>query len=152
MGHCRLFHNFYLPIYLLFFWLCWDFAAAQATLAATRGPLASRCLLLLQRTGCRAQACYLRPTGWASLWHVGSSRTRDRNHASCIGRRSLPHQATRGAPGRLRCSLTCCRYLGGPQVLAIVSSAAVNIRVQVFFWTRVLFSSGIGVSVSLGQL
>ena len=38
-------------------------------------------------------------TGLVALWHVESSRTRDRTRVPCIGRRIHNHYATREAPG-----------------------------------------------------
>ena len=48
--------------------------------------------------GSMAQALWLRCTGWVSPWHVGSSRTRDQTHVTCIGRQTLYHYTTREAP------------------------------------------------------
>jgi len=48
--------------------------------------------------GSRAQALRLWCTGWVSPWHVGSSRTRDQTHVTCIGRQTLYHYTTREAP------------------------------------------------------
>ena len=62
--------------------------------------------LLLVSTGSRctgfsswgAQPQQLWHTGLAAPWHVGSSRTRDRTHVPCIGRRILNHCTTREVP------------------------------------------------------
>ena len=48
-------------------------------------------------TGSRAQAQQLWCTGLVALWHVGSSRTRARTHAPCIGRQLLNLCVTREA-------------------------------------------------------
>ena len=115
-------------IYLfIYFWLCWVFVAARGLfLVVARGGYSSvRCvgfslpwLLSLRSTGSRytgfsscgtlaqqlwlvisrAQAQQLRCTGLAALWHVGSSRTRDRSCVPCTGRRILNHCATREVP------------------------------------------------------
>ena len=47
----------------------------------------------LRRTGSRAHPLQLWCVGLAALQHVGSSRTRDRTHVPCIGRRALNHCA-----------------------------------------------------------
>ena len=55
----------------------------------------------LSRCGAQApvaQAQQLWPTGPATPRHVGSSQTRARTRAPCIGRRTLNHCATREAP------------------------------------------------------
>ena len=62
-----------------------------------------RWLLLLwstgsRRAGSRGQAQQLWHTGLVAPQHVGSSRTRDRTHVPCIGRRMLNHCATREVP------------------------------------------------------
>ena len=41
--------------------------------------------------GSRARAQYLWHTGLVALWHVGSSRDRDRTRVSCIGKQVLYH-------------------------------------------------------------
>ena len=56
-------------------------------------------LLWLQSTGSRMKAQYLWSIGLVALWHVGSSRTRDRTHVSCLGRQILIHSAIREVPG-----------------------------------------------------
>ena len=48
--------------------------------------------------GFRAQAQQLWRMGLVAPWHVGSSRTRDRTHVPCIGRRIPNHCATKGSP------------------------------------------------------
>ena len=48
--------------------------------------------------GSRVQAQQLWHTGLLAPWHVGSSRTRDRTHAPCIGRWILNHCTTRKVP------------------------------------------------------
>ena len=46
----------------------------------------------------RARARLLWWSGLVASWHVGSSQTRDRTHAPCIGRQSLVHCTTREVP------------------------------------------------------
>ena len=48
--------------------------------------------------GSRLQAQQLWCKGLVAPWHVGSSRSRDRTHVPCIGRRILNHCATREVP------------------------------------------------------
>ena len=113
--------------YFFNFWLHWVFVPVRGLclVAASRGYSSLRCagfslrwLLLLRSTGSRhagfssrgtwaqqlwrtssrAQAQQLWRTGLVSLRHVGSSRTRDRTHVPCIGRRILNLCATREAP------------------------------------------------------
>ena len=62
-----------------------------------RGPLFVQWLLLLQRTGSRAQSQKLWHAGLVAPRHVGSSWIRDRTRVSCIGRWILHHWATREA-------------------------------------------------------
>ena len=65
--------------------------------AASRGySLVAVCRLLWFRsTGSRVRAQWLWLTGLAALWHVESSRIRDRTHGPCIGRRILNHWTIR---------------------------------------------------------
>ena len=84
------------------------------SLVAASGGYSSLCcagfplrwLLSLRSTGsrpvgfssCGTQAQSLWRTGLVALWHVGSSRTRDRTRVPCIRRRILNHSATREVP------------------------------------------------------
>ena len=114
-------------ILFTYFWLCWVFVAARGlSLVAVSGGYSSlqcagfslRWLLSLRSTGSRhagfsscgmwaqqlwltgsrAQAQQLWRSGLVAPRHVGSSRTRDRTHVPCLGRRILNHCATREAP------------------------------------------------------
>lgn len=99
-----MFFVFLIIIYLLtYFWLRWVFVAAQTTLQLRCVAFSRRWLLLLGSTGSRASV--LSSFGSQALEHrlnscgaqlsfledVGSSRIRDRTHASCIGRPILYH-------------------------------------------------------------
>ena len=87
--------------FFLYFWLLWVFVAMRgfSLVAAIRGysslcctgfPL--RCLLLLQSAGSRCVGSVVVAHELScSPWHMGSSRTRDRTHVPCIGRRILIH-------------------------------------------------------------
>ena len=57
-------------------------------------------LLIAVGSRCRAPAQWLWHMGLAAPWHVGSSRTRDQAHVSCLGKRNLNHWATSKAPTR----------------------------------------------------
>ena len=107
---------FYKFIYLfIYFWLRWVFAAAHrlSLVAASGGYSSLWCvgfslwwLLLLQSTGsrrlgfssCGTRAQQLWHTGLVAPRYVGSSRTRDQTHVSCIGRQIVNHCATREVP------------------------------------------------------
>ena len=100
--------SFYLS---LSFWLCWVVAAVWVVPQLQRARATPRCgaqgfsgrwLLLLQSVGSRAlglqqpqlpgsraQAQRLWGTGLVAPQHVGSSRTRDGTHVSCISRPTL---------------------------------------------------------------
>ena len=54
--------------------------------------------------GSRVQAQQLWSVGLVAPRHVGSSRTRDRTHVSCIGRQILNHRASREVPLLWFCS------------------------------------------------
>ena len=47
--------------------------------------------------------------GLVALWHVGSSRTRDRTCVPCIGRQILNHWTTREVPFSEHFKVTTCR-------------------------------------------
>ena len=111
----------------IYFWLRWVFVAARelSLVVVSRGYSSLWCavffslqwLLMLRSTGSRragfsscgsraqqlwlvgsrAQAQQLWHTGLVARRHVGSSRTRDRTHVPCIGRRILNHCTTKEA-------------------------------------------------------
>ena len=96
-----------------FLWLRWVFVAARAFLqlqglgaalqlrcaglSLQRLPLVQsmgsrpRSLQQLRFLASRSQAQWSWRLGLAALWHMGSSRTRDQSHVSCIGRQVLYH-------------------------------------------------------------
>ena len=101
--------KFYLFIY---FWLCWHFVAARASLqlqkvgaALCSGAWASHCSgisccgtqalghpsLSLLPVGPRAQVQWLRHMGLVALRHVGSSWTGNQIRVSCISQQTLYH-------------------------------------------------------------
>ena len=93
----RDFHR--IPLHLkkkiIYFWLRWVFVAAcrLSLVAASRGYSSLQCLEALES---RLSSWWR--TGLVAPRHVGSSRTRARTRAPCIGRRILSHCTTREAP------------------------------------------------------
>ena len=74
--------------YLIYVSLCWVFIAARAfSLLCNDWGLLSGCNVRASHCGLLLLWC----TGVIVLRHVGSSRTRDGAHVSCIGRRILHH-------------------------------------------------------------
>ena len=121
-----LIHSFYSNLFIIYFWLCWVFAAARglSLVVASMGysllwctGFSLRWLFLLHSTGprcagfsscgtwaqqlwlagSRVQAQQLWCTGLVALRHVGFSWTRARTRVPCIGRQILNHCATREA-------------------------------------------------------
>ena len=107
---------FFYIVLFTYLWLCWVFVAVlscskQEVLQLQCMDLSLQWVLLLWSTGSRprgrrqlqhkgsvAAALELQSTGqqlWlmglVALWHVGSFRTRDRTHVSCVDRRILQH-------------------------------------------------------------
>ena len=102
-----------------FFWLRWVYIVAHrlSLVVASRGysslwyaVFSLWWLLLLRSMGsrhagfssCSTWAQQLWHTGLVAPQHVGSSRTRDRTHVPCIGRRILNHCPIREVPGQHR--------------------------------------------------
>ena len=77
-------------------------------------------------------------TGLVAPRHVGSSRARARTRVPCIGRRILNHCATREALCYFFIHSSVDGHLGRFHALAIINSAAMNIRVHVSFQIIVL--------------
>ena len=101
--------NILLGFKTFYFWLCWVFVAARATLQlqcagfsfqwllAMEHRLQSHRLQQLRLPGSRAQAQQLWHTGLVAQWHVESSPIRDQTCVSCTGRGILYHLAPREA-------------------------------------------------------
>ena len=80
---------------LLFVVVC-GLLIAVASLVVEHGLQACELQQLwLEGSRAQAQQWYM---GLVALWHVGSSRTRDRTHVPCIGRWILNHWTTREVP------------------------------------------------------
>ena len=67
------------------------------TVVASEPPQSMDSVVVLQLLGYRAQAQQLWLMSLVTLWHVGSSQTRDRTRVSCTGRKILYHWAIREA-------------------------------------------------------
>ena len=84
----------------------------------------------------RAQAQYLWPTGLVALRHVGSSRTRDHTHGSCIDGRILNHWTTREALNLnstwLSCRLCNIWILSYPGLLTVSQQMLLSCRTDWF--------------------
>ena len=97
---------------MIYFCLCWVFAAAPGFLELWGAGFSLQWLLLLRSTvsGCRGfHSCGTRALGaqaqrlWAHLHScpkvVGSSQTRDETHVPCIGRWTPNHRTKGGSQG-----------------------------------------------------
>ena len=113
MNHCWVRVTFFkILLVFVYFGLYWVFSAARALLWLWRVGVTlqlwcavfSCCrawalgLQQLQLPSSRAHSQWLWHTGLLASRHVGSFRTRDRTHVSCISRWILYHWAAREAP------------------------------------------------------
>ena len=102
--------TFYFYIFV-YFWLCWVFTVAWASLCVSgvcwdvslqwlpsgaRASVVAAMGSVLVAPGSRAQQLWCR--GLVALWHVGSSWIMDLACVSCVGKLILYHWATREAP------------------------------------------------------